>query len=958
MNGTEVKSTINSGPTKLKHKKKVKPKIKSSPATKPRIYSPVEATVSPMPEKRRHHSIYKSRSQQLESPTRPFSLPLIEKTHGISGEEQAKRSSTGDPQPTRLAPTVSNTSLSLEIDVSSSNVPTAKERRQWREFSTLTEDHRDTDGLCDLVRLVSIGKGSSAYVYKSVLFPSLRVVADKVVVISNKEKSSQLVRELKSLRATVLGTSSSSSTNSSKPTSSNIVRLLEVYPNPRDGTISVCLEYMDGGSLQDVVRGGGCQCESVLAGLARQMLRGLAFLHSKRHIHRDIKPGNILMCSGRGTTNGSDGAAVKISDFGLSKELEKGHSLADSFLGTFHYMSPERIAGGDYSFSSDIWSFGMTILAVALGRYPFSPGSPRLGLTGKGSDTAGYGKEGEGGYWAILQAIQERPSVRSLLQSCQHSCESHTHSFGMPMSAMTQQFTQDFHSFLSLALHRDQKKRPTAASLLQHAFLTNTTTAVEEDATKEFILQCCARHSEHIESRGVSATMRPRATRARALSGDEDDGREGGKTADNSVHIRQRSRGKATGVVDPSKPRSSGGKSSQDPGIKQLRKILRAYREYMNRTWGGASGLVASARAHGQPMKMESIILQTIAPLLEPSTIVNLSVQLNAPVRLVKKGFRKIISEIKGIVEQVAELDPEAGACSVGLSTLLEGGFPQENRTSKDAPTKPMPRASPAKVVSSLEASRIMSPSGTGSPVVRRTSSGSSGMVSRLDSSDGSDAAAVAEIRALVSSGRQNMSVALHSSPERVRSSVIPDAVEEGGEDDEDRQYLEGFADTYDEEDVGFSCTKPEPITVSDSSRASHTHNPGSMSASISDKSVPQASLLGKDPSGVSMSPGYKPRISPSEPQSLSEKSSVNISNRLAMSPISSSKRSVVSGSPHQSCWDDSKTTTDSKEPVTPVVIANHGENKREVETEESEDEYDDDYEDDDEFYADEEFDD
>lgn len=71
--------------------------------------------------------------------------------------------------------------------------------------------------------------------YKSVLFPSLQVVADKVVVVASHEKSSQIIQELNSLR-TLLDESEGEREH---PRSKNIVRLLEVYPNPR----YVCLRY-------------------------------------------------------------------------------------------------------------------------------------------------------------------------------------------------------------------------------------------------------------------------------------------------------------------------------------------------------------------------------------------------------------------------------------------------------------------------------------------------------------------------------------------------------------------------------------------------------------------------------------------------------------------------------------------------------------------------------------------
>lgn len=70
--------------------------------------------------------------------------------------------------------------------------------------------------------------------YKSVLFPSLRVVADKVVAAASQERSSQIIRELHSLRALLDGGGGQGGSSSS-----NIVQLLEVYPNPRLPSVHV-----------------------------------------------------------------------------------------------------------------------------------------------------------------------------------------------------------------------------------------------------------------------------------------------------------------------------------------------------------------------------------------------------------------------------------------------------------------------------------------------------------------------------------------------------------------------------------------------------------------------------------------------------------------------------------------------------------------------------------------------
>ena len=107
---------------------------------------------------------------------------------------------------------------------------------------------------------------------------------------------------------------------------------------------------------------GGCSDESILSGISVQLVAGLDFLHGMRIIHRDIKPSNCLV---------SSSGLVKLADFGLARTLDQGASFAESFLGTLEYMAPERVIGGKYTFGSDIWSLGLTLHAVAVGKYPY-----------------------------------------------------------------------------------------------------------------------------------------------------------------------------------------------------------------------------------------------------------------------------------------------------------------------------------------------------------------------------------------------------------------------------------------------------------------------------------------------------------------------------------------------------------------------------------------------------------
>jgi mitogen-activated protein kinase kinase len=128
----------------------------------------------------------------------------------------------------------------------------------------------------------------------------------------------------------------------------------------------------------------------VLGKIAEATLGGLTYLYSKHHImHRDIKPSNILVNS-RGS--------IKLCDFGVSGEMI--NSVADTFVGTSTYMAPERIQGEKYTVKSDVWSFGLTIMELAIGKFPF------------GSEHLSEDDGAPAGILDLLQQIVHEPAPR------------------------------------------------------------------------------------------------------------------------------------------------------------------------------------------------------------------------------------------------------------------------------------------------------------------------------------------------------------------------------------------------------------------------------------------------------------------------------------------------------------------------------------------------------------------
>jgi len=101
----------------------------------------------------------------------------------------------------------------------------------------------------------------------------------------------------------------------------------------------------------------------MLAKITQQILSGLSYLNvCMRQMHRDIKPDNILVNSK---------GFVKLTDFGIGKQMDSEEFLAGTFVGTMNYMSPERMEGEKYHYEGDIWSLGIVLIELATGSYPF-----------------------------------------------------------------------------------------------------------------------------------------------------------------------------------------------------------------------------------------------------------------------------------------------------------------------------------------------------------------------------------------------------------------------------------------------------------------------------------------------------------------------------------------------------------------------------------------------------------
>ncbi|MFH1131444.1 MAG: serine/threonine-protein kinase, partial [Pseudomonadota bacterium] len=140
-----------------------------------------------------------------------------------------------------------------------------------------------------------------------------------------------------------------------------------------DGTPFIVMELLEGESLSSVLRRQKLFSPFIATDIACQILSGLSAAHEKKVIHRDLKPGNILL-----TQSSEGGWLVKILDFGISKTFfSEGHlsqvTATGAVVGTPRFMAPEQASGkADLDGRVDIYAVGVLLYRMVTGKLPFS----------------------------------------------------------------------------------------------------------------------------------------------------------------------------------------------------------------------------------------------------------------------------------------------------------------------------------------------------------------------------------------------------------------------------------------------------------------------------------------------------------------------------------------------------------------------------------------------------------
>lgn len=211
--------------------------------------------------------------------------------------------------------------------------------------------------------LESVGRGAAAVVYRAKDETLGREVAVKLFHRDSAD-TEMLAREQAEIRMLA---------------SFNHPCLVTLFDAATDGSdpsaerVFVVMEYVRGLDLRGLIRNGPLPKPDV-ARIGADVASALDYVHSQGVVHRDVKPGNVLLAAENGSL--ARGVSAKLTDFGIARVLEGDRITGTGrTVGTAAYLSPEQARGEPLNGQSDVYSLGLVLLECLTGEVEF-PGSP------------------------------------------------------------------------------------------------------------------------------------------------------------------------------------------------------------------------------------------------------------------------------------------------------------------------------------------------------------------------------------------------------------------------------------------------------------------------------------------------------------------------------------------------------------------------------------------------------
>eukprot|EP01087_Luapelamoeba_hula_P008250 TRINITY_DN2058_c1_g1_i1.p1 TRINITY_DN2058_c1_g1~~TRINITY_DN2058_c1_g1_i1.p1 ORF type:complete len:446 (+),score=78.24 TRINITY_DN2058_c1_g1_i1:34-1338(+) len=268
-------------------------------------------------------------------------------------------------------------------------------------IDAVLSSREDPTRLFDLLEELAVG--SYGHVYKAIYKPTGDIVALKIIALEEDDTFEEMMIEIQVLERCV--------------GHENVVKYCGSWKKGEE--LFIAMELCSGGSANDLyqVLEQPLQ-EAQIAWITQESLKGLMFLHEKGIIHRDIKAANILL---------TDTGDVKLTDFGVSAQMENPKDKRRTFIGTPYWIAPEVVNTviAPYDEKCDIWSLGITCIELAELQPPLHEIAPMT---------------------AVMQIPKNPP----------------------PKLTNPQIWTPEFSDFLKQCFIKDPSFRPSAAQLLQH----------------------------------------------------------------------------------------------------------------------------------------------------------------------------------------------------------------------------------------------------------------------------------------------------------------------------------------------------------------------------------------------------------------------------------------------------------------------------------------------------------